>query len=84
MEFKYKAEINKIRTHTEIEVSNKDNTISTLNKKMLTLEDKLKFAINDVKTKDEFIKQYLVGRSTSPDAKNHVEEILKKYQQSFS
>lgn len=84
MEFKYKAEINKIRTHTEIEVTNKDNTISTLNKKMLTLEDKLKFAINDVKTKDEFIKQYLVGRSTSPDAKSHVEEILKKYQQSFS
>lgn len=32
--------------------SSKDNMIGTLNKKMLTLEEKYKLAVNEIKTKD--------------------------------
>lgn len=35
-----------------IEQSNKDNTISSLNKKMITVEEKYKSAMNEIKSKD--------------------------------
>jgi hypothetical protein len=50
-------------------MTNRDNTIGTLNKKMHTLEERLKSATNEIKIKDSFVKQHLVGRADSADSK---------------
>lgn len=53
--------------------------ISTLNKKILTLEDKYKSSLSDIKTKDEFLRAHLVGRTDSVDMREYIEGVLKKY-----
>lgn len=67
-----------------IALSTKDNMIGTLNKKILTMEDRYKSAANEIKSKDEFFKQHLIGRTQSLDIKEYIENTLAKYQQSFS
>lgn len=49
--------------------NNKDNVIGTLNKKMFTLEQKYKSSVNEIKIKDEFFKQHLVGRADTTEQK---------------
>lgn len=66
-----------------IEQSNKDNTISSLNKKMITVEEKYKSAMNEIKSKDQFLRQHLVGRTDSIDVKQYIEGVLVKYRQHF-
>lgn len=67
-----------------IALSTKDNMIGTLNKKILTMEDRYKSAVNEIKSKDEFFKQHLIGRTQNLDIKEYIENTLAKYQQSFS
>lgn len=69
MELKQNSALNNIKISTSIELENKDNIISSLNKKIQTLEDKYRLAISDIKTKDEFFKNYLVGRADTVDLK---------------
>jgi hypothetical protein len=53
----------------EITLLNKENEIKTLKQTFTTIEGKLQAAIREVKTKDEFIKNYLVGRTHSENEK---------------
>lgn len=48
-------------------LNTKENMIGSLNKKILTMEDKYKSAINEIKAKDEFFKQHLIGRTENMD-----------------
>ena len=47
---------------------------------METLEGKLAVALNEIKTKDNFLKQYLVGRSKNSEEKALVNEVIGAYQ----
>lgn len=68
-DLKHKSSLNSQIMENAIDTNNKQNTISTLNKKLITLEQRHKSAINEIKAKDEFLKQHLIGRTDTPDAK---------------
>ena len=66
-----------------ISLGNKDNQIQTLNKKIMTLTDRNTMLVSDIKAKDEFLQQYLVGRSKDVSETEKVAAVLEKYQQKF-
>lgn len=40
--------------------------------------------VNEIKSKDEFLKQHLVGRTDSAEVKEYIEGVLMKYRQYFA
>lgn len=40
-------------------------------------------AVSEIKTKDEFFRQHLLGRTDQSDTKAYIVSILEKYQSTF-
>ena len=59
-----------------IKLNEKDNLIKSLEKKMLTMEDKYQSAMREIKEKDSFLKQHLIGRTDEIEIKEYIENIL--------
>lgn len=51
-----------------LQLHEKDNQINDLSKKYKTLDGKFKAALNDIKAKDDFLRQHLLGRLTDISA----------------
>jgi hypothetical protein len=66
-----------------LQIHEKDNEISTALKRYKTLEEKYKNALTEIKTKDDFFKHYLVGRTTEAPVQESIEIILKQYTEDF-
>jgi hypothetical protein len=60
-----------------------DNTVNNLNKKYKTLEEKYKNALNDIKAKDEFFRQHLIGRTNEINVQEYIESVLNRYRENF-
>lgn len=65
-------------------MNEKDNIIATVNRKMTTTEERYKAALNEIRAKDEFLKQHLLGRVEEAESKEYVESVLSKYRKSFT
>lgn len=59
-----------------IKMNEKDNVIKSQEKKMLTMEDKYQSAMREIKEKDNFLKQHLIGRTDEIEIKEYIENIL--------
>ena len=73
------AELKQEQQKAEIQLSNKENELKTLKNCLRNLEGKLQVVIGDVKMKDDFIQQYLMGRTKSSEEQEHVRGILEEY-----
>lgn len=59
------TDVKNLETTFKIEDQVKDNEISSLNRTLKSLEDKLKYIIQEDRRKDEFMIEYLKGRADS-------------------
>lgn len=66
-----------------IKLNEKDNKIKSLENKLITMEEKYRSATKEIKSKDEFLKQHLVGRTDELEIKNYIQKILDKYVNRF-
>ena len=64
LDLKASSERKNLIMEYRLQIHEKDNEINTFLKKYKTLEDKYKNALIEIKAKDDFFKQYLVGRTT--------------------
>lgn len=83
MELKEKSLRNKLIVEMGITVSNKDNQIQSLSNKVRMLEEKYKMAAADIRAKDEFLKQHLLGRTDEVDVKEYAMKVLGNYEERF-
>jgi hypothetical protein len=83
LDLKATSERKKLIMEYRLQLHEKDNEINTVFKKYKTLEEKYKNALMDIKTKDGFFKQYLVGRTTEATVQESIESILKQYTEDF-
>lgn len=63
------TERKKLIMEYRLQLHEKDNQINNLSKKFKTLDEKYKAALNDIKAKDDFFRQHLLGRLTDISAK---------------
>lgn len=74
---------NRIATEMGIKLNEKDNKIKSLENKLMTMEDKYRSATKEIRSKDEFLKQHLVGRTDELEIKKYIEGILDRYVNRF-
>jgi hypothetical protein len=67
------TDLKNLETTFKIEEQVKINEINSLNKTLLSLEEKLKFTVQEDRRKDEFMVQYLRNRSEVPEDKLKIE-----------
>ncbi len=66
-----------------LQIHEKDNEINSAFKRYKTLEEKYKTSLGEIKAKDEFFRQHLVGRITDSTVQEYIEVTLKKYTENF-
>lgn len=69
---------------TARELTNRQNDMSNLERKVLSLEQKYRSCQAEAKTKDDFLKQYLIGRSDDIEVKDYIESVLSKYSKRYT
>ena len=67
---------NNLSTQHSIELTQKENLIRTLEKKVITLEEKYKSSTTENHEKDQFIRNFIQSRAHDID----VEELLKAFE----
>ena len=60
-----------------LQLHEKDNEINTSFKRYKTLEEKYKNALVEIKAKDEFFRQHLVGRTNEASIQEYIESTLR-------
>lgn len=64
----------------DIEVQVKQNEVNSLNHVIASLEEKLKFIVQEDRKKDQFMVTYLKGRAESAEEKQSVDEFFKQFE----
>lgn len=74
------TELKNTQTTMDIEVQVKQNEINSLNHVIVSLEEKLKFIVQEDRKKDQFMVTYLKGRAESAEEKQSVDEFFKQFE----
>lgn len=65
-------------------MNNKTNQIDILKKKICTLEDRYQASKSDIKAKDDFFRNHLLGKTNSDAVKSNISQVLDSYTENMN
>lgn len=65
-------------------ISTLQSELQNLKQTVCSLTEKYQSCMNEVKTKDDFLKQYLMARTEDSEAREYIDSMLQKYNQGCS
>lgn len=65
-------------------MNNKINQIDILKKKISTLEDRYQASKSDIKAKDDFFRNHILGKTSSDAVKSNISSVLDSYTENMN
>jgi hypothetical protein len=80
---KHHAELNQLVMEKESRANEKSNETKTLMNRLSMLELRHEKALREIKEKDVFLQEHLVGRAKDLQLKEYIESIMQDYMATF-